>query len=224
MSFVKIKDNHLRYNGVDYFRANSENVRFGSIGEKRTPLTKANYLEVKDQISPSKFKVARSTVALIDTGELSRSDIKAQVTALIPVGGVPVPTKLDAQATFEKFKSLEVKLVKFVVLNAHMVDALNDSPDKRDKLAGWGNNARVAIEYFVAMHTTVAEKFNHNAEVTLSAGVDQVVQATVGGGGSGAGTTTVKISKPTCFAYLLAKARWKGNRVQDLEDDQWSLD
>ena len=224
MPFVKIKNNHLTYNDVAYFRAHSEDVGSpGSIGQKRTPITKANYLEVKDRISASKLKIAKSTVALIDTGELSQSDIDAQVTALIPVGGVPVPTKLDAQAAFNKLKGEEVKLVKFVVMNDDMVHALNDSPDKRDRLAGWGNDARVAIETFVAMHTTLAEKFDNNAEVSLSAGVDQVVQATVGGGGSGAGTTTVEIPGPTGFAYLLAKIRWNGNHVEDLDDDQWSF-
>jgi len=223
MPFIKIRDNHLTYGGVAYFRAHSEDVEPGSIGEKRQPLRKANYLEVKDRIPPSKFKVARSTVALIDIGELSRSDIDAQVTALIPVGGVPVPTKLDAQAAFDQLKSQEVKLVKFVVSTADMVRALNGSPDQRDKLAGWGHDARVVIENFVAMHYTLAEKFNHDVEVSLSAGVDHVVQATVGGGGSGAGTTTVTMPKPTCFAYLLGKIRWNGNVVDDLDDDQWSF-
>src|SRR4051812_18868999 len=90
MSFVTIKDNHLTYGKVAYFRAHAEDVEPGSIGEKRVPLTKANYLEVKDRISPSKYKVVRSTVALIDTNQLSSSDIDAQVTALIPVSGVPV--------------------------------------------------------------------------------------------------------------------------------------
>jgi hypothetical protein len=73
------------------------------------------------------------------------------------------------------------------------------------------------------MHATIAEKFDNNAEVSLGAGVDQVVQATVGGGGSSAGTTTVKLPGPVCFAYLLAKIRWNGKHADDLEDDRWSI-
>ena len=48
MPNVVVKENHLTFGGVAYFRGHAEDVEIGSIGEKRTPLTKQNYLEVKD--------------------------------------------------------------------------------------------------------------------------------------------------------------------------------
>jgi hypothetical protein len=42
MSMVTLKDSHLTYNGVAYFRGNSEETELGSIGEKHTSLIKMN--------------------------------------------------------------------------------------------------------------------------------------------------------------------------------------
>ena len=55
MANVAVKENHLTFGGVSYFRGHAEEVEIGSIGEKRTPLTKQNYLEVKDRIPVPKI-------------------------------------------------------------------------------------------------------------------------------------------------------------------------
>ena len=50
MSNVVVKETHLTFGGVAYYRAHAEEVEIGSIGEKRKPLFKSNYLEVKDRV------------------------------------------------------------------------------------------------------------------------------------------------------------------------------
>jgi hypothetical protein len=78
------------------------------------------------------------------------------------------------------------------------------------------------------MESSIATKFNNNVAVSLSAGTGGV-EATVGGSSSTAGSTTVKLSKGTTFAYLLAKIDWDANlkknktKIVDLDDDQWSF-
>ena len=53
-SRAAIKDSHLTFGGVAYFRAHAEDVELGSIGERRSLVTKENYLEVKDRIPVNK--------------------------------------------------------------------------------------------------------------------------------------------------------------------------
>jgi hypothetical protein len=228
MPNIDLKPNHFTFGGKAYFRANAEDVVPGSIGEKRTPLTKENYLEVKDLIPVNKIDVIRSSVIELDTSTLSKTDIGANIKAIVPVGGVPVPATLGADDAFKKLKSSEIKLVKFSVMNNDMMKAANNSPDKIRSLIDWGNDARIAIEVFMAMDATLATKFANNASVTLSAGVDKVVKATVGVGASSSGATTVQLSN-IGFAYLLAKIDWDAHekknqtRIVDLDDDQWSF-
>ena len=67
----------------------------------------------------------------------------------------------------KKLKSSEIKLVKFSVMNNDMMKAANNSPEKIQYLINWGNDARIAIEVFMAMDATLATKFDNDASVTL---------------------------------------------------------
>lgn len=147
----------------------------------------------------------------------------------MPISGVPVPIKVEGEVAMSKLKSYDLKLVKFSILTNDLVDAVNRSPQKRQSLIDWGNDARLAHEVFLVMDATVATKFHNNAAVNLSMGVDNVVQATVGGSGSASGATTVQFAPGVCFAYLLAKPEWNAKQKKnitamiDAKDDQWSF-
>jgi hypothetical protein len=199
-------------------------VEIGSIGEKRTPVTKQNYLEVKDRIPAAKIHATKSTVVEIDFTQTSKSAFSAVVTAIIE--GVPV--KLSGDATFDRLRSGELKLVKFSVANNDMKEAANDSPQKLQDLIEWGDDARIAHQVFIVMEAALANKFQNNATVELAAGA-KGLEAKVGGSGSASGSTTIQISAGTCFAYLLAKIEWDAKqkknqtRIVDLDDDQWSF-
>ena len=85
---VVIKPNHFTYNGIAYFRANAESVPPGAYGEKRAPITKANYLEVKGMVPPAALKVVPS---LLDVRALS----KPELAAFGPLSGVLGPAQLE---------------------------------------------------------------------------------------------------------------------------------
>jgi len=224
MPNVIVKESHLTFGGVAYFRGHAEEVEIGSIGEKRTPLTKQNYLEVKDKIPIARINVAKTTVVEIDFTKTSKSAFNTAVSAIIK--GVPV--KFSGDATFDKLKSGELKLVKFSVLNNDMKKAANDSPQKLKDLIEWGDDARIAHQVFIVMEASLANKFDNNVTVDLSAGT-KGIDAKVGGSGGASGTTTVHLSEGTCFAYLLLKIDWDAKlkknrtRIVDLDDDQWGL-
>jgi hypothetical protein len=224
MAKVVVKDNHLNFGGVTYFRGHAEEVEIGSYGEKRTPITKMNYLEVKGRIPVPKIDVATSTVVDIDFSQTSKSAFNTTVSAIVQ--GIPV--KFSGDATFEKLKKGELKLVKFSVLNNAMKEAANNSPKAIDDLINYGNDARIAHQVFVVMEASLATKFDNNVTADLSVG-GGALQATVNGSHAKSGETTVKINAGTGFAYLLVKVDWDAKqkknktKIVDLDDDQWSF-
>jgi len=229
MANVEVKENHLTCGGKAYFRGGADDIILGDIGEKRTPLLKQNYLEVKDRLPADTLTGVRSTVVEIDTSTLSKTDFPLKVKAIVPVSGVPVPTTVEGEVACTKLKSFDLKLVKFTLLPSTLVEAVNRSPLKRQELIDWRNDARIAHEVFLVMDAKVATKFDNQLNVNLSRGVDKVVQATVGGSGSASGSTTVTFAPGVCFAYLLAQPKWNAqmkNNITamiDADDDQWSF-
>ncbi len=223
MSNVVIKENHLTYGGKAYFRGGADDIILGAIGEKRAPLFKQNYLEVKDHLPAVNLTGVRSTAIEIDASTLSKTDFPLHLSAIVPVGGVPVPTKVDGEVVCTKLRSFDLKLVKFSILPHDLVKAVSQSPQKRQALLDWGKDARIAHEVFLVMAAEVATKFDRDVTVSLSAGVDGVMQATVGGSGAASGSLTVKFAPGVCFAYLLAKPEWDVRQMIDANDDQWSF-
>lgn len=224
MPNVNVKENHLTFGGIKYFIAKAEDVGLGSIGEKRTPISGQNYLEVKDQIPPGKFKVAKSTVVSIDKKNTSKTAFNAGIKAFIK--GIPVALKADE--VFEKLSSYELKLVKFSVLNNEMKKAANNSPRKLQSLISWGKDARIAHQIFVVMDAKLANQYDNDVDVDLSAGI-KGLEAKVNGSSANSAETKVELSKGTCFAYLLAKIEWDAKqkknktKITDLDNDQWGI-
>jgi hypothetical protein len=64
--YAVVKDNHLSFNGKNYFRGGSEDVELGSYGEKKSPITQTNYLEVQGKIPTAKLKVKEAVEVTID--------------------------------------------------------------------------------------------------------------------------------------------------------------
>lgn len=221
MANVAIKDNHLTYNGVKYFRGHAEMVELGSIGEKRSPITSQNYLEVKDRIPAGKindYGTVKTSLVEINFTETTSASITATVQAVI--GGVPIG--LAPSIAWTKLSNYELKMVKFSVLTNEMKAAANHSPQKLESLADWGNDARIAHQIWVVMDAKYAVAYNRSGSATLSV-AGGVLQASVSNDTSGA--YTVKIPAGTTFAYLLAKIDWNRGKTQidDLDDDQWSF-
>ncbi|MEM7126607.1 MAG: hypothetical protein AAF702_09795 [Chloroflexota bacterium] len=224
MANVKVAENHLTYGGVAYFRANAEEIRIGSIGEKRTPITKQNYLEVKDQIPAPKIDKVRSTIVEINQKSISKSALEAGIFAIIQ--GIPV--RLNGSNARKKLESYELKLVKFSVPINQMITAVNNSPKRLNKLVDYGKDARIVHQVFVVLEAEIAQKFHNETDVKLAIGAHGL-EGQVTGSGSTSRTTKVRLEPGTCFAYLLAKIDWNANlkknktKVVDLDDDQWSF-
>lgn len=83
MSDVKITKSAFVYSGKRYFRAGSEDLELCSFGEKKTPLTQANYLAKEGTVSTrnlSKVKVDATGPFPIDWSKYGSSDINAGIS------------------------------------------------------------------------------------------------------------------------------------------------
>lgn len=218
MKNVVVKENHLTFGGVAYFRAHAEEVEIGSIGEKRKPLFKQNYLEVKDRLIIPDGNVVKATEAEIDFTHTYKKAFKLKSAAIVK--GAPV--KLSGDAVFDKLRTGELKLVKFSVSNNDLKEIANKSSNELESLKHWGKGARLAHQVFIVVEADLANTFTRNINVGLSAGVTGL-EANLDSGFGASGATTVSISKGTCFAYLMLKPEWADNKIIDLDDDQWGL-
>jgi len=224
MPNVVVKENHLTFGGVNYFRGHAEEIEIGSIGEKQKPLFKQNYLEVKDRILIPEKNVVKATVVDIDFEKTSEIDFNTNVPSKV----IGLPADLDGGVSFKNLRSGDLKLVKFSVLNNDMKRAMNNSPEQLQDMIRWGNDARIVHQVFIVIEAALANEFSRAINVSISAGI-KGLEAKVGGSRSVSGTTEVKISSGTCFAYLMARIDWdekkKKNRTKivDLDDDQWGF-
>jgi len=220
MKNVVVKENHLTFGGVSYFRAHAEEVEIGSIGEKRTPLFKQNYLEIKDRLIIPEGNIVSATETEIDFTHTSKKAFKLKSSAIVE--GAPV--KLSGDAVFDRLRSGDLKLVKFSIINNDLKEIANNSANELESLKHWGKRARLAHQVFIVIEADLANEFSRNINVGLSAGVNGL-EASLDTGFGASGTTTVSLSKGTCFAYLILKIEWNKNKgkIIDLDDDQWGL-
>ncbi|HSG67747.1 MAG TPA: hypothetical protein VK994_03505, partial [Bacteroidales bacterium] len=190
MSNVVVKENHLTFGGVAYFRAHAEEVEIGCIGEKRKPLFKQNYLEVKDHLLIPEGKIIKATEAEIDFTNTSQKAFRLKAAAIID--GVPV--SLGGDAVFNRLRAGELKLVKFSVTNNDLKDIANASPEELESLRFWNKKARLAHQVFIVVEAKLADEFTRNVNVGLGVGVNGL-EAKLDGGFAASGSTIVSISK-----------------------------
>ena len=220
MSNVIVKENHLTFGGVAYYRAHAEEVEIGSIGEKRKPLFKQNYIEVKDHILIPEGNIIKATETEIDFTHSTQRAFGLKAAAIID--GVPV--KLAGDTAFSKLRAGELKLVKFSIANNDLKDFANASKDELDSLRYWKKRARIAHQVFIVVEAQLADEFTRNVNVGLGVGINGL-EAKLDAAFGASGSTLVNISKGTCFAYLLVKIKWDAghHKIMDLDDDQWGV-
>ena len=124
MKNVVVKENHLTFGGVAYFRAHAEEVEIGSIGEKRKPLFKQNYLEVKDRLIIPDGNIVKATEAEIDFTHTSKKAFKLDFVSATGEEG------LSPGDTIPNIKGKDIDGITF---------QLNDYKGKVIMLDFWGD-------------------------------------------------------------------------------------
>ncbi len=199
----------LSIDGVSCHRTHAEQVVCLSIGRERTSTGEPPGLELLGRMPLERIVRASSSIVSLDIRKLSAADIAGPVRAIFPVGGMPVPIRLTAEAVSQQLQGDGLKLVRLRIDAPDVVDVINDSRHERHQLIAWGDAARVVHDVVLVMETELARTFDGHAPVELSAGVDGMPEASVPGGRSGRNRTTVRVEPGVCLAYRLCRLAWE---------------
>jgi hypothetical protein len=216
---VEIKDSYFKApDGNRYFRRNAPQVEIGSYGEKKEPITEANYLDVDGHIRYGLLdgKIRELPSVPIDWERENRADVEAYVEWYFVVDGT-------AAFKYQKAKEAHLKLVQFDIEKGALQRVLNnDANIARNAMKEEGNDARVCWSIWVVMSGTLAERFDTAVSLQVEGTVSEGLSVTAQGGDEWSGSETITLSPGTVFAYGLYKVQdWDGNMIGALEDD-WS--
>lgn len=226
---VTIKPGHFKFGGVKYFRGKAENVRLGSFGEKKTPITGINYLSIEHTLTGSnvaKLRPRVATVASINWAKYSRRDVEIGGSLrYFKRGGSAAVTGSHASA-----RKANLKLVKIIVNEGPLKNVLNSTASNTRKyLKKEGRDGRIVHEVWVVMEAQLANHFASAGSLSVrasgsSGGVQLRARAKVSA--RRYKTESITISAGTTFAYMLMKVKkWNRgkSRILDMEDDNWGL-
>lgn len=216
---AEVRDNRFHLNGVNYFRGHADAVQIGDVGEKKTPATQENYLAVQESVPRNKLKIARATQIDVHALAVGSSDIGANIT-------IPGVGSLGAGTVSRQLADQTLTLVKLEILPKDIVAAANDSPAVLTELIRAGRAGRLVHQAFVILEMRTALNVTHATRFDVSGTGGSWTVTASGGSGS---RTVVTITPGATFAYLLLEPKWDANlkknwkRIDDWEDDQWSL-
>jgi hypothetical protein len=218
MSEAAVFDNRIVFNNRAYYRTGSESVTVGAVGEKRTPITKPNWLEVKDRILASKLKVRTVGPIGIDTQRTDKREFAASVSpAMLPAG-------VKVEHAYEALRTAQLSLLYVEVDTDAMLRAINQSEHLREKMKDWGDDMRVCVGGFVIVDAKTTKTFSSSTSVQAditAQGITVTPELTVGSSGGSA----VTWPRGMLLGYMLSKLEWnegnpkKSTRVSDLRID-----
>jgi len=214
MAFAAVVHNsYLVFNGVHYFRGHAESVVIGSYGEKRTPLSQQNYLEVQSDLPAERLKVNAVTIVDIDFSRSREADIK--------LGLKSADTGVSGSAALGDLKTGKLKLVKLEMRLGDLKTVVNGLPAVLGNLKSFRADARVAHQIFVVLEATLAQTFAASGDISFTR-TGSSLKMSAAASASASGSSTVTLSSGTTFAYLLANPDWdRGrDRIEKFTDDQ----
>lgn len=212
MAEAIVKTNEIKFNGREFWRGGSESVELGDVGEIRTPLGKPSWFESKDRIQGKKLKVKNLGNITIDSKRTSKLEFlgNIKVAKVFPM--------CEGSQAYESVVERKLELLYLELETDDVLEAINSSPALRDKLKGWGNDARICTGVFIVVNAETRKRFEvttkNEAEFTIY-GLTFNPQVNASAGGD----TTIKIEKGRCFGYAISKPIWVGKRLDDTRFD-----
>jgi hypothetical protein len=213
----EVHDSHLKYNSFNYFRGHSDQIEFGSYGDKKSPVTATNYLENHGKIPTDSIKKIKAVKeVIINYQKTSKNDFFANINVHQVFGG------LSNDEAWGKMEKGELKLMELYADLNQMETATNNSPRALSTLKDFGNSGRIVGTVFVIMDAKTATVFKNSTSVTVS-GEKDGIKVTAGASNVTSGSTSVVYPAGSTFAYGMIKFDWnKGKtRIEKLTDDQW---
>jgi hypothetical protein len=221
MADAIVKDSHLRFLGIKYFRGGSASVSVADFGEIKRPVFGVNFLDVQGRVPVPKLKIQKATEVAIDFSETTEKEFLANIN-------VPLVFKGSAQTAYQDTKSGKLKLVMFEIDNGDLQDAINASPNCLKALIDLGDDARICDTVFSVMKAELASSFTSSTTFDVSATVEGV-KVTANARSGASGSASIVFEKGMTFGYGLVKIQWDANlkknrtKIEKLSVDQWGL-
>ena len=212
-----IKENHMKYGGKRYFKANGNMISIGTYGSKKTPISQANYLEAHNEIPTPKLngRLTKPKIVEIDTVKTNKVNFLAHIDNFTGIFG------LSGNVAWNKISAGHYKFVHVGIQMGDLKEAYNQSPKSRNDFADVSGKERAVCEVFIVLEAEEAVKVVNSANFGLEGGSD-ALKLTASGGASGSTTTKISMSTGTVYAYMLAKPDWKNGKseIKSFTDDQ----
>jgi hypothetical protein len=219
---IEIKDSYFKASdGNRYFRRNAPAVAVGVHGEKKEPLTQANYLADEGHIKYDLLngKIKKLKPVEIDWARERKTDVEAH--------GIVEYFDLGGRAAFNHEKAIKarLKLVRFHIEQTALENILNKDANKvREELKEEGNDARVCSSVWVVMSGELAERFDTSVSLEASGSTPDGLSITAKGGAGWSGSEKITFSPGTVFAYGLHKVKkWDGDKIEEMDNDWQSF-
>lgn len=209
-----VRDNHMTFGGIHYFRGNATAVGLGAYGRKKSPLFGVNFLEIDGHLGMT-MALPPAVVVDLDTTSSNRGEASAGVNVVTVAGG-------SVGGTWDNFASHKLKLVQFCLELGQVKALVKASSGADDCLKDNKNTGRVAYQVWVVMEAEEASRFSGGAALSAHATIEGV-QITATAANASSDTSRVVISRNSTYAYLLARPMWKGNTITSFTTDQWSF-
>ena len=216
-----IADSHFTApDGNRYFRRNAPSVGVGKWGEKKVPLTQANYLAVVGSVKASLLdgKLNKGAPVSIAWERESTAAVEASAKLYFVAGGT-------ATFSHQRAKEADLELVRFHIDQGPLMRVLNNDADAvRAAMKKEGNDARVCSSAWVVMSAELAKRFTTAASLEVSGTTANGLSITATGNGTWQGSEKITLGAGTVFAYGLHKVtKWDGDRIEDMDDDWQSF-
>jgi hypothetical protein len=208
MSEAIVKKNELKLNGREFWRGAAESVQLADAGEIRNALGQPSWFEAKDRVPPGTVKVKVLGNISIDSRRTSAIDFLGEI------GLKAFPLAFKGSAAYQAVIDRKLELLCLEIETDDMVRAINGAPNIREKLKGWGNDARVCMSLFVVVTAETRRQFSasteHEAEFMVN-GVNIKPKLAAGS----TGDTTIRLEKGMTFAYGIAKPIWDDPKLKN---------
>ena len=222
MADAVIKKNHMKVNGLRYYKANAHNVTLGDWGDKKTPVTQANYLEQKGSF--------KSAVKAVTVSRFKMS--QAGATQANVIGNVKVPALglgLSGNDLFKKLKSGQYEFMEIAIRNK-VQKFRNDANKQKGKInqLKQSDKHRIVSSIIVVISGSEAQKMGLSHQGKFNGtwnGVKLVVQSDV----KSVSARTYTPGAGNVYAYMLDKITWdqkkksKRKKIMDLDHDQHGI-
>lgn len=208
MSEFSVRDNAIKFNGRNYFRAGAQSAVLGAIGEKRSPLLKGNYLDPSDGVKEGAIRIRKTGPIEIDQQRSSKADFGVAFKALklFDIG--------SAEVAWQRMVSRELVLTFVEAEERSLVKAINAKPRLLDSLRRWGRDARICHAVFVVQKAEIAKSFNvsHEAEAEFTVyGLTVKPELKVQQGGQSA----LSLPPESVLGYGMAVPEWESRNPKD---------